>query len=113
MKAAILIDGGYFLKRLGSVRKDIDLKNAITVDRAVGELVHGHLNILNRVYNNPNPISLLYRCFYYDAVPYGAKAHQPISKKSFDYDKSDQAKFRRNLFELLKKRPNFALRWGM
>lgn len=112
MKAAILIDGGYFLKRLGSVRRDVDMLNAEAVDKAIGQLVDSHLKQLNEVEKAGNPYSLLYRCFFYDALPYMEKGHLPISGKAIDYAKSDQAKFRLALFDLLRRRANFAVRLG-
>lgn len=112
MKAAILIDGGYFLKRLGSVLRDIDTLNATAVDRAIGQLVESHLKHLNKIEGAKHPFSLLYRCFFYDALPYMEKGHLPISGKAIDYAKSDQAKFRLALFDLLRRRANFAVRLG-
>ena len=112
MKAAILIDGGYFLKRLRTVRKDIDARSPEQVDKAIGQLVHSHLRQLNEVACAGNPYSLLYRCFYYDAQPYTRKAHLPISKKGIDYGRSEEARFRLALFDLLRRRPGFAVRLG-
>ena len=66
-KAAILIDGGYFLKRLPVVRKDIDATDAEAVGRSVNQLIRGHLNQLNDVHRVKNPYQLLYRGFFYDA----------------------------------------------
>ena len=112
VKAAILIDGGYFLKRLGSVRRDVDMQSAEAVDKAIGQLVDSHLKQLNEVEKAGNPYSLLYRCFFYDALPYMEKGHMPVSGKAIDYAKSDQAKFRLALFDLLRRRANFAVRLG-
>lgn len=64
-KTAILIDGGYFLKRLPVVRPDVDATDADAVARSVNQLVRGHLNQLNEVYQVPNALQLLYRTFYY------------------------------------------------
>ena len=111
-KAAILIDGGYFLKRLPHVRPDIDDSNPTDVVRAIGQLVHGHLNQLNDVYQVPNQYQLLYRCFYYDALPYAGKGHTAISEKAINYAHSNAANFRNELFAALRSRPNFALRLG-
>ena len=111
-KAAILIDGGYFLKRLPSVRPDIDDSNPDDVVRAIRQLVNGHLRQLNDIYKVPNQRQLLYRCFYYDAVPYAERGHTAISKRSIDYAYSDAANFRNELFDALRSRPNFALRLG-
>ena len=49
-KTAILIDGGYFLKRLPSVRRDVNRSDPDEVARAVNQLVRGHLNQLNETY---------------------------------------------------------------
>ena len=109
-KVAILIDGGYFLKRLPTVRPDIDTGNPEDVDRSIGQLLWSHLSQLNRIYGTwdytrkggieepqgietshaSNPFRLLYRCFYYDAPPYKEKAHTPIDKRPIDYAKTDR-----------------------
>ena len=112
MRAAILIDGAYFLKRLPRVRSDVDVSDPISVAEAINDLVLGHLNQINHVYNLPNRIQLLYRSFYYDAWPYENKEHKPISKRSIDYARSKTANFRKELFDLLRARPNFAVRLG-
>ena len=111
-KAAILIDGGYFLKRLPSVRSDIDTASPEEVVRAIDRLVGSHLKQLNDVSRVTNPFQLLYRCFYYDALPYAKKGHSPIGRRSIDYAKSDVALFRNRLFDALRARPNFVLRLG-
>ena len=111
-KAAILIDGGYFLKRLPSVRRDLDTSDPEAVVKAIRQLIHRHLEYLNQVYQFPNPFRLLYRCFYYDALPYTNRMHQPVSNRAINYANSDTAIFRNNLFRALHERPNFALRLG-
>ena len=112
IKVAILLDGGYYLKRLPSIRNDIDASNPKEVAESIGQLIDGHLRQINEVYRYPNPKQLLYRCFFYDAWPYDKKAHLPISNKAIDYSKSDVAQFRNRLLELLRYQPNFALRMG-
>ena len=111
-KAAILIDGGYFLRRLPVVRKDIDATDAQDVTRSVLQLIQGHLNQLNEIHEASNPLRLLYRSFYYDARPYERKGHTPVSKMAIDYAKSDQAIFRTQLFNALHGCPNLAVRLG-
>lgn len=111
-KAAILIDGGYFLKRLPSVRRDVDASNALSVVRAIEQLVHSHLRQLNQIHQVANLWSLLYRCFYYDAVPYANKLQLPVSRTTVDYAKSNIAYFRNSLFAAIRKQPDFALRLG-
>ena len=115
-KAAILIDGGYFLKRLPTVRPDIDSVDPADVARAIGQLLRSHMDQLSRVYgvrdHTSNPFRFLYRCFYYDAPPYEGKAHTPVARRPIDYSKTDQAVFRQKLFVILRRQRNFALRLG-
>ena len=111
-KAAILIDGGYLLKRLPAVRKDVDILDPMAVVRAISQLVRGHLEQLNRDHPVPNIFQHLYRCFYYDALPYTDKGHRPISKRPINYAKSDVAIFRSLLYDEIRHQPNFALRLG-
>lgn len=111
-RVAILIDGGYLLKRLPTVRKDLDTRNPDQVARAIGQLVQRHLSNLNEIIGAANAYSLLYRCFFYDARPYAKKAHRPVSGRSIDYRQSPEAQFRLALFDLLRRRPNFAVRLG-
>ncbi len=111
-KAAILIDGGYFLKRLPTVRPDVDPTNPAQVAKSIGQLVYNHLDQLNKIACAQDCHALLYRCFFYDATPYVNKGHLPVSRRSIDYAKSAEARFRLGLFEALRKRPNFAVRLG-
>ncbi len=111
-KVAILIDGGYFLKRLPAVRRDVNAEDPNAVAHSIEQLVRGHLEQLNEVHKAQNMFQLLYRSFYYDAKPYDQKVHLPVSKKPFDYAKSSQARFRKDLFGHLRGRPNFAVRLG-
>ena len=112
VKAAILIDGGYFLRRLHSVRPDVDTSNADMVARSVEQLVRGHLRKLGEVHAVANPLALLYRTFYYDAQPYDRKGHSPVGRRPIDWSRTDQAKFRRQLFDALRASPNVVVRLG-
>jgi len=112
IKAAILIDGGYFLKRLPTVRPDIDASKPEAVALSINQLIYGHLDQLNEIYKVENVFQLLYRIFYYDARPYDQKAHTPIDKHPIDYAKSPQASFRKKLFNILHSYPNLAVRLG-
>ena len=111
-KVAILIDGAYFLKRLPAVRPEIDPSNPEDVATSVRQLVRSHLTQLNDVYNRRDPFALLYRIFYYDALPYDRKAHMPISGRAIDYAKTDQATFRKGLFSVLRRSRSLAVRLG-
>jgi len=75
-------------------------------------MVNDHLEHLNETENVEKPYSLLYRCFYYDAEPYNRRGHLAVSGKAIDYGKTRQARFRRALFDHLRRHPNFAVRLG-
>ena len=153
-RVAILIDGGYYLKRLPAVRRDVKMNDPESVAESVRQLVRGHLEQLNHIHeyrldrlheqlyrmgkqlnmiynqqlgkwsssspaslpadykDTPSPFRLLYRCFYYDAPPYEGKLRTPISERVIDYSKTDVAIFRSDLFAMLRKQPNLALRLG-
>lgn len=111
-KVAILIDGGYYLRRLRYVRSDLDDSDPESVALSLSQLVNSHLRQVNETYHLANHRQLLYRCFYYDAVPFSEKAHQPISRRAIDYARTEEALFRSALFERLRRERNFALRLG-
>ena len=118
-KVAILIDGGYFLKRLPSVRSDVVPDDVESVIRSIRQLVHKHLQRINderlrgkNTENPESPYNLLHRCFYYDARPYKKKHHTVKLKQAIDYAKSKEAVFRESLFRALTKERSFALRLG-
>ncbi len=54
----------------------------------------------------------LYRIFFYDCSPFTWKVHNPITGVSFDFSKSDQAVFRTEFHNQLKKLRKVALRLG-
>ena len=112
MKVAVLIDGGFFLKRLPSVASDVDPADAEAVAKSIRLLVENHLRHIHRHHDAKTHWELLYRSFYYDAVPLVSKAHRPVSKTAIDYGRTDAARFRLALFEQLRKTPNMAVRLG-
>ena len=120
---AILIDGSYFIRRLPDLTDREIRFNPKRTNDAIGHLVDSHLRRINDLMRSDtaqyaggppaaDPYALLYRCFFYDAPPYDRQAHLPVSKRAIDYNKTDEAIFRRALFGLLLRRPNFALRLG-
>ena len=111
-KAAILVDGGFFIKRLPTVRPDVGTDDAEQVANAIQELVSSHLDHLKKVYSVSHRNQLLYRTFYYDATPYDQKAHKPVSNRALNFAATDQANFRKELFRTLHRLPNLAVRLG-
>ena len=103
-RTAVLVDGGFFLKRYSIVYGKSPLEEG-------GEKVAKKLYSIIKDYEKKFNFSL-YRTFYYDALPYTQKAHNPISKKAIDFSKTELAHFRHELFSELKKSRKVALRLG-
>lgn len=102
VKVAVLIDGGFFIKRFNSLyNKDRSMSGA-EVAKYLYTMAHGHVG------NN----NILYRIFYYDCNPIDKKVHNPITKRMIDYSKTPESKFRKELFEELKHQRKVALRLG-
>ena len=112
-RIAILVDGGFFLKRLPKL---VQPARCDTPDNIIGclrQLLRSHVKSLTGVKDDDQRWHRhIYRNFYYDAVPYDGKAHHPIDNKPLDFSKSDVAKARHELFHLLRRQPKLALRLG-
>lgn len=108
---AILIDGGFFLKRLNKLVGAGQCDTPEQIARCVRKLCFNHIM---RLKGGSGKLwqQHLYRCFFYDAQPYDGKAHHPVSNKSIDFAKSDVAQQRHSLFEQLRKERKVALRLG-
>ncbi|MDX2176316.1 MAG: NYN domain-containing protein [Candidatus Sumerlaeia bacterium] len=112
-RIAVLIDGGFFLHRLPKLVPSADHETTEGIVRSVVRLCRNHVKILTGVGNNDDRWHRhIYRTFYYDAAPYEGKAHHPIDNRPIDFDKSDLAKSRRDLFAALRRHPKMALRLG-
>lgn len=104
MRVAILVDGGFFIKRYRKLYgKGHDARQTA---RNLHRLALDHVKKLTR---DPNS---LYRILYYDCAPFGKKIHNPISKDVIDFRKTDEAASRSSLHEELKKLRKVALRLG-
>ncbi|GAB4178657.1 MAG: NYN domain-containing protein [Calditrichia bacterium] len=99
-KVAVLIDGGFFLKRYNHCYGKNNNPEKVANDLFTMCLSH--------VENDE-----LYRIFYYDCPPLAKKAHNPISKELIDFSKSEIAQFKYLFFEELKKKRKLALRLGV
>lgn len=107
MPTAILIDGGFFLKRFSQVYKDRDAADPKVVADTMHRMACYHLNDRDGKQSHE-----LYRIFFYDCPPILKKAHFPKSKKSIDFSKTPHAVFRLALHEEIKKLRKVALRLG-
>ncbi len=99
---AVLIDGGFFLKRYFSIYD----KNRIHDPGLVAHhLYHFAIKHIRKDF-------YLSRIYYYDCVPLDKKVHHPVTKKAIDFKKTGQYQFRMALFKELKKKRKVALRLG-
>lgn len=102
VSVAILVDGGFFLKRYNQLYEKGKQHPANEVADNLYSLCMGHLKEQD----------YLHRIFYYDSLPLDVRVKNPISNEIINYGKSDLAKFRNNFFEELKKKRKMALRLG-
>lgn len=98
---AVLIDGGFFLKRYNALVGKGHTPEQVA--RNLYTFAHRHVGSENH----------LYRIFYYDCAPFDKKVHNPVSKKVIDFKTTAQFNFRMELFEELKKKRKIALRLGV
>lgn len=108
MTTAILIDGAFFIKRIRHFEPDNHF-NTERMANLVMEMAFAHLR---HKINNKTQTDDLYKIFFYDCAPLTKKMHFPFSKKSIDFAKSDEAKFRQNLHNTLIKKRKLVLRLG-
>ena len=102
VKIAVLIDGGFFVKRFNHLyNKD----KAMT-----GEQVADCLCSMAMKHVGDN--NTLYRIFYYDCLPLDKKVHNILSGKLKDYSRSPEYKFKTELLDSLKQKRKVALRIG-
>lgn len=108
---AILIDGGFFLKRIQRLLPEEQINSPEKIARVVRKLCFNHVMRLKggsaKLWQQH-----LYRAFFYDANPYDGKAHHPVDNKSIDFAKSDVAQHRQALFQQMRKERKLALRLG-
>jgi len=101
---AILVDGGYFLKRYPHIYARGDPPDAVASN--LFTMCIGHFDVLAQ------PKTDLYRIFFYDCPPVEKKVHHPLTGRAIDLSKSDEYMFRTQLHNALKRKRNVALRLG-
>lgn len=102
VKVAILIDGGFFIKRFNSLYNKDKKMSGEDVAEKLYTMAMKHVGSKNT----------LYRIFYYDCYPLDKKAHNPLTKRSIDFSKTEEFKFKTELINALKKKRKVALRMG-
>ncbi len=116
-RIAILIDGGFFIKKLKRLVGEENCDSAEKVaacatslcKRHVQRLIHEPFHLRGR---QTKWLDHVYRLYYYDALPFDGIAHHPISNQQIQFARSDEATFRHQLFHELRRRRKFALRLG-
>lgn len=114
-RIAVLIDGGFFIKRLPRVVGEQFRGTPDAVAETARILCKRHVQRLIGERNNANPsrwIDHVYRLFYYDARPYDGVSHHPLANRRIEYVRTEQAAFREALFQALRQKRKFALRLG-
>ena len=114
-RIAILIDGGFFIKRLAKLVPSHHYDSAAAVANSARMLCKRHVQKLTGEHfsvKNSRWLDHVYRLFYYDARPFDQNAHNPILNQQIDFSKTPEAKFREDLFNELRKSRKFALRLG-
>lgn len=107
ISTAVLVDGGYFLKRFRHVYPDLAASDPVVVAKTMHDMACEHLKA-----KNGKRVSELYRIFFYDCRPLTKRVHYPISKKAHDFSKDKTSQFRLALHEQIKCLRKTALRLG-
>lgn len=113
-RIAVLIDGGYFQRRLPHLVDDRFCSTPRQVADSARHLCKRHVQRLTGSETNQDGrwLDHVYRLFYYDAEPYQGKAHHPITNQPLDFSKTQAATFHNELFAELRRKRKFALRLG-
>jgi uncharacterized LabA/DUF88 family protein len=106
MPTAILVDGGYFVKRYRALMPPSRWYDASTVVRDLFRWALLHLD--DRDYGQRQ----LYRIFFYDCPPSLKRRHHPLTNRPIDYAKTTEATFRTAMHSELLAQRKVALRLG-
>lgn len=114
-RIAVLIDGGFFERRLPKLVDDRFHDTAQAVANSARFLCKRHVQqITGEPFGTQGSrwLDHVYRVFYYDAIPYEGKPHHPLLKQQIDFGKSATATFHRDLHNQLRRSRKFAVRLG-
>jgi uncharacterized LabA/DUF88 family protein len=106
MPTAILVDGGFFLRRFRRVYLQTDSRDPPTVARTLHQMALDHL-VQGREGRKE-----LYRILFYDCAPLKRKSHHPLTGEVVDFRMIPGSAFRLAFHEKLKKLRKVALRLG-
>jgi len=108
MPTAVLIDGGYFIKRYRALYPD----GAHDATRAADQAWRWAMLHMREGAKGGERKYTLYRIFFYDCPPLLKKLHNPLTGKLIDFSKTDEARFRTELHARLRRKRKVALRMG-
>lgn len=114
-RIAVLIDGGFFIKRLPKVVDKQYRDSAEAVAETARVLCKRHVQRLigeQPTEQHSRWLDHVYRLFYYDASPYEGTSQHPLTNQRIDFGRTSEAEFRRALFSALRRKRKFALRLG-
>ncbi|SFH29665.1 NYN domain-containing protein [Palleronia marisminoris] len=119
MRTAVLVDGGFFVRRFPKLYPAIDRSDAAAVAAELHRMCLNHMRPPprrgpdgGRMDPDPSQVDDLHRIFFYDCPPLTKRAHQPISGRSVNLAKTDEAVFRLALHDSLRRQRKVALRLG-
>lgn len=102
VKVAVLIDGGFFIKRFNQLYNKDGAMSGEKVAEMLYTMAMRHVGARNT----------LYRIFYYDCYPLDKKYNHPLTKRAFDFSKTEAFRFKMDLLNALKRKRKVALRMG-
>ena len=108
---AILVDGGYFLKRLPRLVAEKYRNSPDAIVTQMNLLCRNHVKMLTG-HDGKGWLQHVYRIFFYDALPWDGQAQHPTLNTRIDFGKSALAISRIALFQRLKRQRKVALRLG-
>ncbi len=107
MATAILVDGGFFIKRYRAIYRDPEDRRPEQVARNMHQMLIKHL-----CDRNGRQLRELYRIHFYDCPPIHGRFENPVTGEIVDFADTDEAVFRRALHDKLKTLRKVALRFG-
>lgn len=107
MRTAVLIDGGYFVKRF----QQLEPHNKLNAERAADCAFRWALKHLIEPSQKQHRHEL-YRVFFYDCPPLSKRMHHPLTKRAVDFSTTPEAVFRNELHQRLLRKRKVALRLG-
>lgn len=99
-KMAVLVDGGFFLKRAKNLKGDAD-----PARRAEQLVAYCRKHVRHED-------AELYRIFYYDCDPISKKVYHPLHDRTYDQSKTPDYKWKMEFFAELARKRKVAIRKG-